>query len=180
MPIPQQHVERTPIHRRQILVEGFRRADGLWDIEGRLLDVKQVDHVLQNGVRKAGEPVHQMTLCLTLDDNMTILAARALTLDQPYPGHCETIAPAYEQLLGLRIGPGFNKQVAQLLGGTRGCTHITELLGRIASGAFQTLTGRLPQDPERRPFQLDGCHAMAVDGDLVRQYYPRWHQRKPD
>ena len=179
MPTPLPDVARTPIHRRRIEIEGFRRADGLWDIDGTLLDVKQVDHVLQNGVRKAGEPVHQMTLRLTLDNQMTILAAHAVTLAQPYPGHCETITPAYEKLCGLRIGAGFNKQVAQLLGGTRGCTHITELLGRMASGAFQTMTGRLPQDPEIKPFQLDGCHALATDGALVRQYYPRWYAR-PD
>ncbi|MGH7035691.1 MAG: DUF2889 domain-containing protein, partial [Stellaceae bacterium] len=31
---------REPIHTRQIECRGFRRADGLWDIEGHLIDTK--------------------------------------------------------------------------------------------------------------------------------------------
>ena len=172
-------VERTPIHTRQITAQGYRRADGLWDIDGTLLDVKQQDTLLQTGLRPAGAPIHEMTLRITLDDNMVIVAAHAVTLERPYPGSCETITPAYEQLKGIKIGPGFNRNVAQLLGGTRGCTHLTELLGRMATVAFQTMSGYLELAPEQRPFQLDGCHALAVDGPTVALYYPRWYKQKP-
>jgi hypothetical protein len=32
------------------------------------------------------------------------------------------------------------------------------------------------QDPEKRPFQLDRCHALALDGPVVGRYYPRWYE----
>jgi hypothetical protein len=175
---PASAVTRTPIHTRQIRVEGFQRSDGLWDIDGTLTDVKQVDHMLQTGLRRAGEPIHEMTLRLTLDHQMTIIAAHAVTQERPYPGQCESITPVYEQLKGLTIGAGFTRKVAALLGGTRGCTHLTELLGRMATGAFQTMAGRVPQagdGVETRPFQLGGCHALALGGPVVAQYYPRWY-----
>jgi len=173
-------IERTPIHTREIRAQGYLRSDGLWDIDGTLLDVKQQDALLQTGLRPAGAPIHQMTLRITLDDQMVIVAAHALTLERPYPGVCESITPVYEQLKGVKIGPGFSRRVTQLLAGTRGCTHLTELLGRMATVAFQTMAGRVPQAPDERPFQLDGCHALAVNGPVVALYYPRWSSRKPE
>jgi hypothetical protein len=168
-------ITRQPIHNRQINIEGYLRSDGLWDIEGTLTDVKHVEHRLAFFVRPPGDPVHRMSLRITIDNQLNIVAATASTEAMPYPGVCENIAPNYAQLKGLRIGAGFGKQVATLFGGTKGCTHITELLGRMASGAIQTLTGRLPLDPDAKPFQLDGCHALASDGALVAQIYPRWY-----
>lgn len=173
-------VERTPIHTREIRAQGYRRSDGLWDIDGTLLDVKQQDALLQSGLRPAGAPIHQMTLRITLDDDMVIQAAHAITQERPYPGVCETITPVYEQLKGVKIGPGFSRRVTQLFAGTRGCTHLTELLGRMATVAFQTMSGHVRQDPDVRPFQLDGCHALAVNGPVVAHYYPRWYIQKPE
>ena len=54
MPLPIQDVERELTHTRRVRFEGYRRADGLWDIEGHLTDVKNHDFTLQTGVRRAG------------------------------------------------------------------------------------------------------------------------------
>ena len=27
------------------------------------------------------------------------------------------------------------------------------------------------------PFQLDRCHALRTDGEVVRLHYPRWHRQ---
>jgi hypothetical protein len=173
---PESEVTRQAIHTRQIRIDGFKRSDGLWDIEGCLSDVKQVDHVLASGaVRRAGEPIHHMSLRLTVDEKFTIVAAQAMTHAMPYAGICNSIAPDYQKLRGMHIGAGFGKQVAVRFGGTNGCTHLTELLGRMVSGAIQTMTGRVARDPEVKPFQLDGCHALATNGPVVAQFYPRWY-----
>ena len=58
----------------------------------------------------------------------------------------------------------------------RGCTHITELAGSLATAAFQTLAGQGQQDPARKPFQLDRCHALALTAPSVARYYPRWYR----
>jgi NAD dependent epimerase/dehydratase family enzyme len=69
-----------------------------------------------------------------------------------------------------------------LLGGTRGCTHVTELLWSVATAAYQTLAQYLysHQDPAHKPFQLDGCHAWDSEGSLVQQFYPRWYSPRSD
>jgi hypothetical protein len=63
-----------------------------------------------------------------------------------------------------------------MFGGVRGCTHITELAGSLATAAFQTLAGQRTQDPDRKPFQLDKCHALDATRPVVAKYYPRWYR----
>jgi len=178
MPLPEPTAARTPLHRRTIEIRGWKREDGLYDIEGHLLDRKDVDFNLSTGVRSAGAPIHSMWLRLTIDSKLHIVEAAASTDEMPYPGECSRISPDYRKLVGLAIRPGYNQRVKELLGGVHGCTHLTELAGTLATAAFQTLAGQVPQDPERKPFQLDKCHALATTPPSVEHYYPRWF-RKP-
>jgi hypothetical protein len=67
MPLPVPDVERELTHTRRVRYEGYKRADGLWDIEAHLSDVKNHDYRLKTGVRRAGQPIHEMWLRLTID-----------------------------------------------------------------------------------------------------------------
>jgi len=169
-------VEREPLHRRAIEISGYRREDGHYDIEAHLTDTKPQDFRLAAGVRRAGEPVHDMWLRITVDRELRIVDAAAAMDGMPYVGGCDAIVPAYRALVGLAIRPGFHQRVKDLLGGVRGCTHLTELAGMLASAAFQTLAGQGLQDPQRKPFQLDGCHALATTSPVVARFYPRWYE----
>jgi Protein of unknown function (DUF2889) len=171
---------RDPIHHRRIDCRGYRRADGLWDIEGHLSDTKSYPFVNSfRGELKPGEPVHDMWLRLTLDDELTVVAAEAATLAGPF-AICPAITPAFAKLEGLRIGPGWRRAVQARLGGVHGCTHLVELLGPLATTAYQTIHAwRARHEPQlerdRPPSHLDSCHALARDGEVVRAHYPRWY-----
>ena len=169
-------VAREPLHRRVIEIQGYKREDGLYDIEGHLVDTKPYDFRLAAGVRPAGEPVHNMWLRITVDRSLRIVDAQAAMDAMPYVGYCDQIVPAYRLLVGLAIRPGYHQKVKELLGGVRGCTHITELAGSLATAAFQTMAGQRLQDPEQRPFQLDRCHALAQTSPAVGRYYPKWYR----
>jgi hypothetical protein len=175
MPGLEPTVAREPLHRRTIEIQGYKRDDGLFDIEGHLVDAKPHDFKLAAGVRKAGEPVHGMWLRITVDRQLHIVDAAAAMDAMPYVGHCNQIVPAYKLLVGLAIRPGYQQRVKELLGGVRGCTHITELAGSLATAAFQTMAGQGLQDPARKPFQIDRCHALAANGAVVGRFYPRWY-----
>jgi hypothetical protein len=167
---------REPLHRRSIEIHGFKRADGLYDIEGHLVDTKPVDFRLASGMRPAGQPIHDMWLRITVDATLTIVDAAAAMDGVPFVDHCGKIVPAYRKLVGLAIRPGYNHRVKELLGGVQGCTHVTELAGVLATAAFQTMAGQIEQDPDRKPFQVDRCHALDARGPAVAHYYPRWHK----
>ena len=172
-------VAREPLHKRAIEIQGYRREDGLYDIEGHLVDTKPVDFKLAAGVRRAGEPIHGMWLRITVDKALTIVDAAAAMDAMPYVSYCDQIVPAYRLLIGLAIRPGYQQKVKELLGGVRGCTHITELAASLATAAFQTMAGQRAQpDPAQKPFQLGRCHALADTSPVVGRYYPKWYRGK--
>ena len=76
---------RERLHVRRIRYEGWRRDDGLFDIEAYLADVKDHDYALLTGVRPAGEPVHDMWVRVTIDRTFVIHAIVAVSDRVPVP-----------------------------------------------------------------------------------------------
>ncbi|HRK96389.1 MAG TPA: DUF2889 domain-containing protein [Rhodospirillales bacterium] len=99
-PAPREH-----IHSREIRCRGFRRADGMWDVEGVLEDTKTYSFANhdRDGI-VSGEPIHRMHVRLTVDDALVVQAAEAFTEAAPF-SLCGDIAPAFAGLVGLRVGP---------------------------------------------------------------------------
>ena len=174
-------VVRKLAHTRAIECKGYERDDGLWDIEAHLIDTKTYVHSRRDGgrERQPGQPVHDMWLRLTIDLEMKVHDAEAATDDGPYP-HCGSIAPNFKALIGATIGPGWRRKTLELLGGTKGCTHLVELLGPIGTTAFQT-TGRAREARNagkalvKRPYQLNACHVYKDDSDAVRERWPQFY-----
>ncbi len=172
--------EREPLHRRLIDCRGYRRSDGLWDVEGHITDTKTYSFANQDrGEIRAGEPLHEMWIRLTVDDDMVVRAVEAVTDAGPYR-ICPDITPAFAALKGLRIAPGWTKAVKQRLGGVHGCTHLVELLGPVATVVYQTLVSlRMKKlnatPPDRKPAVIDSCHAYRSDGEVVRRRWPNFY-----
>ena len=180
MSLPVTEVARELLHTRRVRYEGYKRADGLWDIEAHLTDIKNHDYHLKTGVRRAGQPVHSMWLRLTIDRRFNVVDAAASSEAVPYPGGCETIAPAYRGLIGLNLVRHFRLKANELLGGVRGCTHLTEMLAGMPTAAIQSFAGEMKEelDDGSKPFQLDQCHALDTTGETVRVWYPKWYRGK--
>jgi hypothetical protein len=181
-PAPRRH-----LHTRTITCEGFERDDGLYDIEAQIIDQKTYPtHEPYRGQREAGMHVHDMQLRLTLDRAMTVRGIEVTTNHAPY-GACPSVAPAYQALIGAKVGGGWRKAVTEAVGRTKGCTHITELLMPAATVAFQTMgswpkagevaTEERPDQSAKKPYFIDGCKAWAADGEVVKRLFPL-HYRK--
>jgi hypothetical protein len=174
------------MHTRSIECRGYEREDGLWDIEAHMTDVKTYRHERAAGgrAREAGEPVHDMWIRLTIDLDMRIHDATALTDQGPYP-ICGDIVPNFKRLTGVTIGAGWQRKTRELLGGINGCTHLRELLGPLATTAFQATgrarTERMAGKPlARKPYQLNGCHVYKDDSAAVLQRWPQFYTGKRD
>ncbi len=179
MPLPAPCAERVRIHQRRVTIDGYKRGDGLWEVEAALVDTKDQDYPLHTGLLKAGDAVHAMRVRVTFDTAMTIVDAAACTDAAPYPGSCEGIAPDYSRIVGLNLMHGFLRAVKAMFGGTHGCTHISELLMLLPTAALQTLAGEvLDKDDGHKPYQLDRCHALDTHSETVRRYYPRWYRKQ--
>lgn len=178
MPLSPPKHPRCKVHRREIQVEGYRRDDGLLELDACLRDTKAIDYALASGVRKAGDPVHEMRVRVTIDADFTIVDAEACSDWVPYPGGCDTIGPAYRKLIGLNLVCGFRRTVGEMFADVRGCSHLTELLLSLPTAAIQTFATFQRDNAEtlEKPFQLDRCHALETSSETVRQFYPRWHR----
>ena len=72
------------------------------------------------------------------------------------------------------------------LGGVKGCTHLVELLGPLATTAFQA-TGRAREahyakrPVTKPPYQLNSCHVYDDSSDAVLERWPQFYTgtRKP-
>lgn len=179
MPLPPPAIEREPIHTRAIECRSYVRDDGLVDIEGHLTDVKS--YAFDNEYRgeiKAGEPLHDMWIRITVDGDFVIREVATAMDGTPF-AVCPAILPAFDKLKGIGIGPGWSRQIRKRLGGVRGCTHMVDLLRPLATVAFHTVqwSRAAPKQPgggEKPPARLplNTCHAWSSEGEVVRTRFP--------
>jgi len=164
------------------------REDGLFEVEAHIVDTKTYPiEEPYRGLREPGMHVHDMQLRLTFDLSLVVRDIEVTTIDAPYPD-CFTVAEAYRKLVGAKIGGGWRRAVQDAVGGTKGCTHLKELLMPAATVAFQTISS-WPKDGEvaswakpstsaQRPHFLDGCKAWASDGQVVERLFPLHYKPK--
>jgi hypothetical protein len=181
-------VQRELLHQRDIQVRGYERADGLYDIEGRLTDTKPYPINSDRGRLAAGEPLHGIWMRLTIDDHMTIVASEACTDHGPYAA-CPGGAASYARLAGLIIKPGFLRAANERIGGAAGCTHIREMLQQMATTAFQAMwpvrsrrhaeakrdrraSEKPARDSDASASLVSSCYAYASDGEVVKARWP--------
>ena len=180
MPLPNS-IEREEIHKRQITMRAYRRVDGLYDIEGRVVDNKPIpfDAPLAHKVVPAGESIHDLWIRLVIDDQFLIHDVVASSDATPF-GICKQAAPTLAILKGERIGGGWAKLVRSKLKGAASCTHLMELLGPMATAAYQALwpitnTRSTPVDVNGRPLKIDSCYAYASTSEITLQVWPQFY-----
>jgi hypothetical protein len=168
---------RKMLHLRDITLRGYEREDGMIDVEAHMTDSKTHSLSMRDrGGLSSGEPMHDMWLRVTVDQDMTIIASEAAMDATPY-NVCPGVAPNYQRLVGLNIGKGYLKGAMQRLGGVEGCTHLRELLQQVGTVAFQTSLSVRGQaspkrDPEKRihPAFLNTCYTYNENGPLAARY----------
>ena len=172
---------RKHLHTRDIQCKGYLRDDGLWDIEGRIIDTKtySFENFDRGGVA-SGEAVHHMEIRLTVDDDLVVRKAEASTLSSPY-SICGDINDIFSTLEGAVIAPGWRREVIKRMGGVKGCVHLSDLvIGPMAVTAHQTvLTARQRRkkaEPGKEPPQLNSCHAYAQNSDIVKRTWPEFYK----
>lgn len=179
---------RQTIHTRRADCVGYQRADGLFDIEAELIDVRGLPTHRQSRTLAPGEPLHHMVLLMTVDEDMLIRTFQARTEAGPNR-ECADINSAYEALVGMTIRSGFLVKVRARLAGVNGCTHLTDMIGMMATTALQTVWAVQAQREsvaagagarEKRHWIIGTCHAYRPDGELVKARWPQHAEPGPD
>lgn len=173
MPLPSSPVARKHIHTRRIVCEAFERDDGLWDVEANMTDVKTYD--VERA--RAGEPVHNMWVRLTLDTGFVIRHVES-AIDAYPREECPHAVSPMKDLVGIKIGAGWQGEIRRRIGGALGCTHLRELLAPMATTAMQAMGGVLRSRGAGQPRQGRGtCFAKSDDAD--RAHYRENFRARP-
>jgi Protein of unknown function (DUF2889) len=174
-------VTREALHTRVIDMTGYKRSDGLYEIEGHITDTKPVDFKAPNGPREvlANTPLHEMRITLVYDQNMVVQDVLCETLAAPYNPCFE--APATLQVLkGLSIASGWAGEVRKRLGGGKSCSHLVHMLGSMAATAYQSLTVERSARPtvldaDGKPLKIESCYAYGTDREVVMKMWPKYY-----
>lgn len=179
----QADVAREELHHRQIDLRFYQRSDGLFEVVGRLVDTKSEPIRLQlaEADTPPGTPIHDISVSLVVDEDLLVHDAWASMDSTPFsicPGATLTLAP----LKGLSMTRGWNREVRRLLGGAASCTHIVELMGPMATTAFQGLAPRRLArindvgNEASRLARVDSCFAYAGHREVVARLWPDLHR----
>lgn len=178
-------VTREELHFRRIDMRGWRRSDGLYEVESRLTDQKPKDFLRPRTDQfvPAGQALHDLGVKLVFDEDLTVVAVSTFTDAAPVDD-CWDGGHALQSMVGLKMTSGWGKEVRDRLAGARSCTHLRELLTPMATVAFQALAGlRMnrpePLDAAGRPKKIDSCYAYGAERELVLKFWPEFYRGKP-
>lgn len=89
----------------------------------------------------------------------------------------------FETPVSCRLFFSTASEVKARLGGVHGCTHLTELIGVLATTAMQAIFALLrtergsrpsadEQGPMPMPTLVNSCHTHRIDGEAIRVHWP--------
>ena len=170
-------VVRRHVNTRAVTYRGYRREDGLWDIEAHLSDSKPFAFSVPGELsRQANEPVHDLHIRLTIDGDFLVHDVAVVMARIPH-ARCPQAEPPMQRLVGHRLNRGWRRSIEDAMGGTDGCTHLRELLFNMATAAFQSMPDVFAgHDPSVKPPHLDRCITWDTRSELVQQLFPLHYQ----
>lgn len=169
------------IHTRNYETRVYQVADDELLVRGAVSDLKPP------GLYVKGDPqpmeIHQMQLELRARLPKLVITSVRVVFETHPNSKCPLIANDYQKLVGLSIARGFTRQIRDLFGGPKGCTHTNALLQAMAPAVVQSTwsvairKGRIGEGsrsaaiPEERMKRMAGnlntCHVWAEDGEHV-------------
>lgn len=168
-----------PIHRRLLDLRSYPAGEGDIVVEGSLKDERfQAIYDLSGGKRDKGV-IHDLVIRLLVGGApLRILDAEAEMPHVPRE-QCRETRESVKKIIGLEIRSGFGERVHKLVGGVKGCAHLTHLLTVLAQEAlhgYWTHKMKKPAPPPRSFQDIEGldslintCRLWRENGPLVKE-----------
>lgn len=167
------------LHTRTYDARAYRDGEML-KVVGRVCDTKPA------GLYTTDEhplPIHEMNVVLDVDLATLVITDVEVVFDVHPHEMCVDIVDHYRKLVGLSVTRGFGRNVRDLFGGPKACTHTTALLQAMAPVVIQSLwsvraadrraVGLDPFDhkademAESMQSNINTCHVWAEESDHV-------------
>ena len=160
------------VHTREISIQTSDLGEHYILVEGSL-----IDHRFQptrNEASKESELVHHMVIRLKVKGPGMLIEQAEATMPHHPREECPEVLPWIRNLEGLGIAPGYIMKVKRVIGGTKGCAHLTSLVIAMGESAVQGYWAAY--ESERRILReqiikkfINTCHLWKEDGPIVKR-----------
>jgi len=181
--------DRSRIHTRDIRMTTFPHEDGQVVVGGELIDTRYIRIFdITGNVLEPGTIHHIRLFCRITPDPLRILEAEADMPAIPMED-CRTTLDRVPLLQGLEIKPGFTRRVSDIMGGTKGCTHLATLTKAMAQEMVHGWLTEKRRDPTPLPdniedikekgFLVNSCRMWKKDGPKIQALAQAIQQASP-
>lgn len=167
--------KKERIHSRTITVNSYEIGDSSLLVEGDLVDERffpsfyySRNEFLDPGI------IHDIRVEMKVSlPTMEITEARAMMRKIPIE-ECLGVESSAGKILGLRIKPGFSRELKERLGGTSGCLHMATLIYHMAAAAVQGMWAALSRKRE-----AGGTRSLDYDPGILKNSCWLWREDGP-
>lgn len=147
-------------------------------VEGILKDDCFVTRYRASGRKVPPGTIHHMAVRMKLKrSDLTIEEIEADMHTVPHKD-CRKTIDVLQSLVGMRVASGITLKVKKIMGGTRGCAHLTSLVLAMTPAVVQgswSVVSQSPLDPSIHAdravnFLTDTCWVWRKGGPLERDY----------
>jgi len=161
------------VHSREISMRTSDLGDHSILVEGSLVDHR---YPRQNEASEEPELVHHMVIRLKVKGPAMSIEQAEATMPHHPREECPEVLPWIRNLEGLKIAPGYTMKVKKVIGGTKGCAHLTSLV--IAMGesavqgywaAYEAERGRAGLREQTIKKFINTCHLWKENGPILKE-----------
>ena len=162
------------VHTRDISMRTSDLGDHTILVEGSLIDHRY--RASRSEVSEESELVHHMAIQLKVKGPRMLIEQAEASMPHHPREECTEVLPWIRKLEGLEVTPGYSMKVKRIVGGVKGCAHLTSLVIAMGESAVQgywtayvaeTRKTGLPEQTIRK--FLNTCHLWKEDGPIVKE-----------
>jgi hypothetical protein len=161
------------VHNREISIRTSELGDHSILVEGSLIDHRVRPR--QNEASEESGLVHHMVIRLKVKGPGMLIEQAEATMPHHPRDECPEMLPWIRNLEGLRIAPGYSMKVKKVIGGKKGCAHLTSLVIAMGESAIQGYWAAYGAEIERMGLReqtikkfINTCHLWKEDGPIVK------------
>ncbi len=169
---------KIKIHTRDIQLATYPHTDSRVIVHGVLKDERYIRIFDVTGAVIEPGIIHHMDVKLLIKpDPLTIEDAKVQMIQVPMT-ECTTTLDTIEKLKGLEIKSGFSKNIRDIMGGKKGCTHLCQLvivMGQEIVHGWLTQKRKdkssIPKDLDHfseKNFLIDSCRLWTRKGPKMK------------
>ena len=167
------------LHTRNIKVTTYYYDEQRMIVEGFLKDDRYHESYSVTGEKFPEGVIHHMAIRLLVNCSNLLIEDVDVEMISIPREFCRETIDCLAQIKGLTITKGFTLKIKKIAGGTKGCTHLVELLQTMAPAVIQGYAAHQSQQPapfdsERAKvilhFLTNTCHVWREDGPLVEMF----------